>query len=309
MANTTTEALHFYHFLAEGNIISGLNADTHFDAIEELSKLLSKNTAGIEFKEVTEAVIAREKIVPTVVGPGLAVPHARMSTVKQLTIALGTSIKGIDFKAGKMPPVNVVILILTPKDDPGLHLQVLAALAKDFKDPETVRKLAAMETPSEILKFFQMTESELPGYLRAKDVMNDNPLTLQEGDTLNKAIETFALNKILDIPIVDPEGDLRGIVSIEDILKLSLPEHLLWLDDLSPILKFEPFADLLRNDDETKIADFMRENPVSVEEELPAIQLAKIFIMSNTRQILVTKGSKLVGAVNLNGFSTKLFWA
>jgi mannitol/fructose-specific phosphotransferase system IIA component (Ntr-type) len=304
--NTKSEP-HFYQYLAEGNIICGLHAENGFEAISELTRNLTKNTAGLDFDEIVEAVNAREKIIPTVVAPGLAVPHARMDNIDRLIVALGTSIKGVDFQAKGAQPVNVVILILTPKDDPGLHLQVLAALAKDFKNPETVRKLAAMEAPADVLKFF--SEVKLPDYLRAKDVMNSSPVTLQESDTLHTVIETFATQNVYDIPVIDEDNDLRGRVSVENILKLSLPEHILWMNDLTPIQKFQPFAEMIRDENETKLADFMTEEIVSVDEDIPAIQLAKIFAMENARQIIVTREGKLAGVVNIKGFITKLFWA
>jgi len=232
-----------------------------------------------------------------------------MGDVKQLLIALGTSIEGIDFNAEGMPRVNVVILILTPKDDPGLHLQVLAALAQDFKNPETVKKVSALESSEDILKFFSETNVELPEYLMAEHVMNSKPITLLDSDSIEVAIDTFATKKVLDIPIIDNEGDIRGVLAIEDLLRHSLPEHLLWMDDLSPIQHFQPFAETLKNDTETKIADFMQEQFISVDKSVPAIQLAKIFLMNNIRQIIVTSEGKLAGVVNINGFITKLFWA
>jgi CBS domain-containing protein len=244
-----------------------------------------------------------------VIAPGLAVPHARMAEISNLLIAIGTSLSGIDFKAAGMPPVNVVIMILSPKDNPGIHLQVMAALAKEFSDPESVRKLAALETPADVVRAFAERSEELPGYLRACDVMNASPVTLLENDTLGTAIETFAVRNVLDIPLLDPDGDIRGTVSLEDILKLSLPEHLLWMNDLSPILHFQPFAEMLRSENETKLADFMREDVETVEADVPAIQLAKIFLMKRVRQIIVTRDGKFIGAVSLQGFSTKLFWA
>jgi len=81
------------------------------------------------------------------------------------------------------------------------------------------------------------------------------------------------------------------------------------MDDLSPIQHFQPFAETLKNDTETKIADFMQEQFISVDKSVPAIQLAKIFLMNNIRQIIVTSEGKLAGVVNINGFITKLFWA
>ena len=81
----------------------------------------------------------REKRMPTVIGSGLAVPHARSEHVDRLLVAMATSGKGIDFAVPGKPKVNIVILILTPADDPGLHLQVLAALAKDFMESKVFR--------------------------------------------------------------------------------------------------------------------------------------------------------------------------
>ena len=300
---------HFFHFLAEGNIICNLKSENRDAAIHELTERLIKNNAGLKLEETVDAVLAREAISSTVVSPGLAIPHARMSNVKQLLVALGTSIEGVDFNVSGMPRVNVIILILTPKDDPGLHLQVLAALAQDFKEPETIKKVSAFESPSDILRFFSETNVEIPEYLMANHVMNSEPVTLLDSDSLGKAIDTFATKKVLDIPIVDNEGDIRGVIAIEDLLRHSLPEHLLWMDDLSPILNFQPFAETLKTEKETKIADFMKEQYISVEETVPAIQLAKIFLMNNIRQIIVTHEGKLAGVVNINGFITKLFWA
>jgi CBS-domain-containing membrane protein len=66
---------------------------------------------------------------------------------------------------------------------------------------------------------------------------------------------------------------------------------------------------MLRNENETRLADLMNTSTLTVEESIPAVQLAKIFLMDGARQIIVTRHEKLVGVVNLNGFITKLFWA
>jgi signal-transduction protein with cAMP-binding, CBS, and nucleotidyltransferase domain len=108
--------------------------------------------------------------------------------------------------------------------------------------------------------------------------------------------------------VIDEEKDIRGVISLEDILRLSLPEHILWMDDLSPILDFQPFAELLRNEKGTKITDFMRDDWTAVEDSIPAIQVAKIFLMKEARQILVTRKSKFAGTVSISEFVRKFFW-
>lgn len=299
---------HLHHFVAEGNIICGLKADDAESAVAELVERICHNNAGLDPSFVATEVNARELISPTVIAPGLAVPHARLPQLERLLVALGISEQGIDFKCPGMPPVHVIVLILTPKDDPGLHLQVLTALATDFSSPEIIKTAAALKDPEEALKFLHSANVVLPEFLTARNVMNKFPLTLQESDTLQKAIEVLATGSYDDIPVIDPEGDVRGIVSLEDILRFSLPDHILWMEDLSSIYRFQPFAEMLRDDEETKIADFMREDIISVNENLPAIQLAKIFLLHKCRQIMVLRGRKLMGVVNLKGFVTKIFW-
>lgn len=221
MKNIKDKQAHFFHFLNENAVVCSTNAENSEQVIRELTGKI-KEEVGLSENDIVDAVLAREKVTQTVIAPGLAVPHARMENVDKLTVAFATSLKGIDFNTPGMPKVNVIILILTPKDDPSLHLQVLAALAKDFQDLDLVRKVAAMETPSEIISFFSENKGEIPEYLKARDIMNNSPTVLLEGDNLSTAIECFSVKKIMDIPILDHENDLRGIINLEDILKLSL---------------------------------------------------------------------------------------
>ena len=300
---------HFYNFLAEGNIISGTKAETAQEAISELARLLARNTAGLNAQEIIEEVMLREKRMPTVIGSGLAVPHARAEHVDRLLVAMATSGKGIDFAVPGKPKVNIVILILTPADDPGLHLQVLAALAKDFMESKVVLEVAELATPKAVLNYFTSSKVEIPQFLRARDVMITTPVTLLENNTLNEAIEIFATNNIDEIPVIDDVRELRGVVSLADLLKFSLPEHILWMDDLSSVYRFQPFSEVLQTADETKVADFMREEFITVHADIPAVQLAKLFLMHKLQKLLVVDDSnRLAGIVELKDFCAKLFW-
>lgn len=299
----------FQNCIAPANVLCGLKSKESFGAISELSELISRNTAGIDKSVIQELVIEREKHFPTVIAKGLAVPHARVEGLNFPLVAVGISKDGVDFKAGT-DPVNVIILVLTPKDNPSFHLQVLSALAKEFANPELLTKLVAADNAWEVLAALGAGISEpIPDQLLAKDIMRkDKIITLTESNTISDAIKIFATEYIFDIPIIDEDKDIRGIISIEDILRLSLPEHLLWMDDLSPIIKFQPFAELLRNEKETKLADVMREDYISVDMSVPAIQVAKVFLMRNCRLIIVTEHGKLAGTVRIQEFIRKFFW-
>ena len=176
-------------------------------------------------------------------------------------------------------------------------------------ESKVVREVAELATPKAVLNYFTSSKVEIPQFLRARDVMITTPVTLLENNTLNEAIEIFATNNIDEIPVIDDVRELRGVVSLADLLKFSLPEHILWMDDLSSVYRFQPFSEVLQTADETKVADFMREEFITVHADIPAVQLAKLFLMHKLQKLLVVDDSnRLAGIVELKDFCAKLFW-
>lgn len=305
----TSREVRLADYLQEDCILCNVDAENRDKAIDQLVGMLHRKLDGFDRNVALEAVIERERQAPTVLAEGLALPHARLDGLTKPVLALATSHKGIDFEAVGEQPVHVIVLILTPKDDPGAYLRLMATLSKTLAEPHVIKRLTVAGTTREALGILTEGPEKVEVKLNASSVMNRNPVILDEGDTLAHAIHAFCSNRIMDIPIVDSDGDLRGIIAIEDLLGQSLPEHLLWMEDLSPIENFEPFAELLRKDSETKVADFMHDEYTAISPDMPAIQLAKIFLMQKVRQVQVVDGRRFLGVVNLDSFSSQIFWA
>ena len=305
----TSKEVHLADYLEEDCILCGLEAESRDSAIDQLVGRLHRKLDGFDRGAALEAVLERERQSPTVLAEGLALPHARLTGLSKPVLALATSRAGIDFEAVGEGPVHIIVLILTPKDDPGAYLRLMASLSKTLAEPHMIKRLTVAADAREALGILTEGSEQLEVMLNASNVMNSNPVTLDESDTLANAIQAFCGDRVMDIPIVDSDGDLRGVIAIEDLLGQSLPQHLLWMEDLSPIQNFEPFAELLRKDSETKVADFMHDKYVAIPPDMPAIQLAKIFLMQQVRQIQVVEGRRFLGVVNLDGFSSQIFWA
>lgn len=299
--------MHLSDCLDRKNVLFEIEASTRDDALCLLVKKLEKTLDGFNPEQVILALKEREAVLPTVIAPGVALPHARLDALTSPLVAIATTRRGIVFDEDK-DPVNLIMLVLTPKTDPSAYLRVLAMLSTVLKDVN-VPDFVSHCTIAEVCALFDAGSRGQDEYLTAADVMDTDPVTLLEGNTLSVAISTLCARQLLDISVVDNDGDLRGLISIEDLLRQSLPQHLLWMEDLTPIIRFEPFAEMIKKDKETKLADFMREDFVSVSPDTPAVQLAKIFLMRPVRQIQVLEGRRLVGVVDLGGFVTKLFWA
>jgi mannitol/fructose-specific phosphotransferase system IIA component (Ntr-type) len=114
-------------FIVTDAIVPELAATDRDGALRELVTSLA--TAGAlpasSVDEIVAALIKREQNGSTGFGKGVAVPHAKHSTVKKMAGTIGRSTAGIDFAALDHQPVFTVVLLLSPESQPQQHLQAM----------------------------------------------------------------------------------------------------------------------------------------------------------------------------------------
>jgi PTS system nitrogen regulatory IIA component len=274
--------------------------------IHELLKLLAYQCGVGNVEETYKAVLAREEAVSTVIAPGIAVPHARLQGIEQLIIGVATSRSGINFGPKEAEQVKLVMLILAPKAKPALYLQAVSSVSKICGEPGTADAVSSLQTAKDVWRFFDREGMILPDYVCAADVMNREFVCLREHDTLEQAVDTLVKYNLVDLPVVDEEGDLVGVVTAYELLRVCLPDYILWMEDLSPVLNFEPFAEVLKKEGKTWLTDVMSLDYPTVAEDVPAIQVAKEITRRGARQVFVVCGRKLVGIITLQGFINKV---
>ena len=130
--------------------VPDLKATTRRQAIQELVEVACANTV-LASEEVVSAVWAREETMHTGIGNGVAIPHARLENLSSPIVCLGISQQGVDFDAPDGLPANILFLVLTPVDDNGEQLEIMAGLTRAFRDPATVEKVQRSGKLTEIL--------------------------------------------------------------------------------------------------------------------------------------------------------------
>jgi len=294
-------------FFTPDDVLCGTTLATRDAVIRELLTKLALNHGIGNVDEAFRAVIGREEVEATVIAEGLAVPHARLDGLAGLTVAVATSVQGVSWAGGRT--ANLVVLMLVPVDAPALYLQALSSVARACSDKsaqETVKRLASA---GDVWNFFARGGVILPSHVCAGDIMSPNPVSLRDTDTLKHAIDLLSRHKVIDLPVVDKDGDLVGSVSSYELLRVCLPDYILWTDDLAPIMNFEPFAVVLRNERNTWLAEIMSRDYVVLPEDAPAIQVAKELARNHSRQAYVTRGTKLAGVITLQQLVTKILRA
>ncbi len=115
-----------------------LAATSKREVIFELAELLCANTGIQAVDELKDAIWEREQTRTTGIGHGIAIPHGKTSGCPALSMAIGKPSAPIEFGAIDGKPVQLIILLASPIDQTGPHIQALARIIQ-LLTQETVR--------------------------------------------------------------------------------------------------------------------------------------------------------------------------
>ncbi|MBM3290340.1 MAG: hypothetical protein FJY92_09330, partial [Candidatus Hydrogenedentes bacterium] len=137
-------------YLSAKTYAGELRAEDMRGAVRELSAAVAP-AAGLDPVLLADSVWEREEAASTALGNGVAVPHARMADARVFCAGAGVSRGGIDFNAPDGKPAHVVFLLVSPEQDDGAQLEILADVAERFSDPAFYEKAAAAGSYTEFL--------------------------------------------------------------------------------------------------------------------------------------------------------------
>ncbi|MGR3373946.1 MAG: PTS sugar transporter subunit IIA [Pseudooceanicola nanhaiensis] len=104
---------------------------------------LAHTAYGMDQGRVVDALMERESLGPTGVGNGIALPHARMDGIDDVTGAFILLEKPVEFDSIDRQPVDLVFALFAPQEAGVDHLKALALVARTFRDEHICKKLRA----------------------------------------------------------------------------------------------------------------------------------------------------------------------
>lgn len=137
------------------SIIPELKVKSKADALKELTHILFENKKLKGVGPALDQIMARETTESTGIGHGIAVPHARVSGLKNLICVVGRFKGGLEFMAVDRKPVHLVFLICYPPTQQTTYLNFIATVAKLLRDDE---HLEAMLNAEDAQKMYEILE-------------------------------------------------------------------------------------------------------------------------------------------------------
>ncbi|MCX7565955.1 PTS sugar transporter subunit IIA [Sulfitobacter sp. F26169L] len=126
--------------------------------LTELGELAAA-TYGLNAQTVVEALLAREALGPTGVGHGVALPHARLSGIDEVTGLFVLLEKPVDFGSVDRQPVDIAFALFAPENAGVEHLKALALVSRTLRDCGVCAKLRANPKPDTLYTI--LTEAEV----------------------------------------------------------------------------------------------------------------------------------------------------
>ncbi len=150
----------FKDYFSPEYVLMEFVADNKYEAIGELSKFAKEIKLVRDHRWLYNVVVAREELVSTAMGQGVAFLHPRHmhpSKIKSPAIIFGKHPEGIDFDAPDNKPVKYFFMLLLHNDKQ--HLFSLRYLSGLLNNKKFLSALKDAETPEEVHALVTMQSS------------------------------------------------------------------------------------------------------------------------------------------------------
>jgi len=149
------DRVQFSSFFRPSEVICQTQETDRDKVLMDMLRLLAQQRGIGDVDEAYKAVVEREKDMPTIVAPGMAMPHARIEHLREIVVAVATSSQGIVYDPRRPDDrIKLLVLTLAPKASPGAYLQAIACVAGICRDPSTAEIVATLPTADQVWSFF-----------------------------------------------------------------------------------------------------------------------------------------------------------
>lgn len=120
----------------------GLGASSRKQVLQAMSEMAAHVT-GLDARTIFDAVLQRERLGSTGVGQGVAIPHARLSGINEVTGIFVRTKAPVDFESIDGRPADLIFMLLAPENAGAEHLKALARVSRLLRREDVRQRLRA----------------------------------------------------------------------------------------------------------------------------------------------------------------------
>lgn len=139
--------------LADGGVVLRSGASSKRQALHTVAEAAAP-ALGMPEARIMDALLEREALGSTGLGAGVAVPHARIEGIDQVTAVFVRLETPVAYGAVDDRPVDLLFALFAPPSDGAGHLRALAAVSRALRSSEMREQLRQARTTDAIRALF-----------------------------------------------------------------------------------------------------------------------------------------------------------
>lgn len=248
--------------------------------------------------EVKEALLTREKQMPTVMGGGFAFPHARVAGLTRPAIIIVVIKNPVDFEAESGEKVSFACLAITPLENPTIALKVMSQVCKYFAGTDTRESILSASSAEQVFDTIDSANIELDITITAKDIMHEPIYNITPDMSLREVTRAMSDNRLIAVAVVDKEKKICGHITCDRLFNYGLPDFFSQLKSVSFISEFDPFEKYFFEEAHSSASTLMTQDYCTVSSDATLLEI--VFELTTLKQpkIYVVEDGVLMGVID-----------
>ncbi len=248
---------------------------------------------------LSEAIFGREAERPTVMGNGLAFPHARVKGFKGIGLSMAVLKQPIRFGGDAEQDVSVVCMIVVPQEAPMVTLKVMSRIAQFLRNDKNRAALLAAKNSEEARVLFASGDFSLDIPVTARDIMTPPGACVTCGMPLREVTARMHSERLNAVAVVDESGGLVGEITCDGLFQFGLPEFFQHLKSVSFISEFDPFEKYFEHEAHSVAGQLMAKDVCRMPSESTLLEIVfALAVKRRTQVYVVDAGNQWIGTVD-----------
>lgn len=142
---------HLLSIFQKENVIVNLGVKNKNELFDEVGLILNAKL-GLEKEDIVNSLLEREALGSTSLGYGVAIPHGRISGLRNSFSLVILLENAIEFDSPDKSLVKLFIILLVPESATQKHLEILSEIAQILSDVHTREKMLSADSKENLFK-------------------------------------------------------------------------------------------------------------------------------------------------------------
>lgn len=140
-------------YLSESSVLF-LDSTNKQEILSVMANRAAELDATVTIQSFTKAILERENIMSTGIGLQVAIPHAKLQTIKHFFVIAAILKNDAEWDALDKKPVRLVFMIGGPADQQADYLKILSKITLVIKNPARRKELRHAKDANAVLSAF-----------------------------------------------------------------------------------------------------------------------------------------------------------